>query len=447
MTNNSILIRFNKPIVEQTVRDSGISRIVGFISPLDLLYIVKAVGLDANPRDAKENRIIADIIETLRETPVLYPFKTKGILLAVSKCEALERERFRLIFENQQIEGILDGGHNVYAIIKYLMTELLDLPNLKTKTWADLKLLFEKHYEKLLIKLSETLKEESSLCDFFVPIEMLKPSSNTEEDITSFRDTLIDICAARNNNVQLKDETKDNKEGLYDFLKNEVLDEEISKKIIWRTNGEGDIPSTEIIALSWIVLQDFDPNFLLNKIYSAKGECVQRFGELIKKTDQNGNLLYARRNDESKIIIEDEKLKSALMLIREIPKLFDFIYKEFPASYNRAGGSFGRIKGVKMQKDSRRKFKTKYYGQDCIYKYPEGFMIPVLCSSRALIKKNDKGFYHWKEDPIEFFKKNLDELLKSYKGYMEAANWDPQSIGKTSSCYSNPETIIQLLTR
>ena len=139
-------------------------------------------------------------------------------------------------------------------------------------------------------------------------------------------------------------------------------------------------------------------------------------------------------------------MKSALRLVTQIPSLYDFIYKEFPNSYNRSGGAFGKIKCVKMlNKDQKRGFLTKYCKFPCDYSYPEGFIIPIVCGASALVAKDKNGLFMWKEDPQAFFSKNLDRILKVYKGYMDMANCDPQIIGKNISCYTTIEEIVGFL--
>ncbi len=75
-----------------------------------------AATLEANPRTAKVGQITSDIRESIETTPDLFPFKTKGILVASANCKELERRRYHMTFENPAIEGILDGGHNTLAI-------------------------------------------------------------------------------------------------------------------------------------------------------------------------------------------------------------------------------------------------------------------------------------------------------------------------------------------
>lgn len=435
-----VIVKFNKPIIEQSINNSSnISRISGFMQPEYLLKIVKEVGLEANPRYSHENKITKDIMDTLKNTPDLFPFKSKGILIGTSGCKELERERYELKFSDTKIEGILDGGHNIFAIIKFLFDEYLDGIADKSKKWLDdMDQIFYNNYNSLLEEIIKDKSLESKRVNFLVPVEIIKPKKL--DDINSdFCDILIDICSARNNNAQLKEETKDHKSGIYDFIKNEVLEEDISKKIIWTTNGEGEIPSTEIIALSWIVLKNFDEDidFPLNKIYSSKGECIKKFSELIQKTDSNGVMVYSKKNPKnSKIEISSESLKSALMLLKDIPYIYDYLQKQFPIAYNNNGGSFGRITSVKQQSKSKREFLTKFYQSKCEYNFPEGFLIPVLCGLNSLVNINEKKIYSWKKDPRLFFEQNLSKLLASYKGMMDAFHYDPQAIGKNIATYN-----------
>ena len=81
-----------------------------------MLPLFDAADLEANPRSAKKGAVTEAIIESIRETPDTFPFKTKGVLVGASDYDALDRKRYELRFENPRNEGILDGGHNMLAI-------------------------------------------------------------------------------------------------------------------------------------------------------------------------------------------------------------------------------------------------------------------------------------------------------------------------------------------
>jgi hypothetical protein len=100
MNPNELIIRF-ETVDRQT--EGPVTRLVGFVRARNLLPLLDAADLDANPRTAKIGPITADIIESIEKTPELFPFKTKGILVASANCRELERRRYQMTFENPDI--------------------------------------------------------------------------------------------------------------------------------------------------------------------------------------------------------------------------------------------------------------------------------------------------------------------------------------------------------
>src|SRR5712691_9451405 len=91
------IIRFDQA-AEQA--DGPIKRIVGFVPAKNMLSLFDDATLDANPRSAKANGVVADIIDSVREAPKIFQFKTKGILLGTSDFTELERKRYELRFND-----------------------------------------------------------------------------------------------------------------------------------------------------------------------------------------------------------------------------------------------------------------------------------------------------------------------------------------------------------
>lgn len=444
-----MIVRFVKPVIEQTHENVPIARVCGFMAPEHLLRIVRIAGLEANPRYARQSRITKDIRATIDETPELLSFKSKGILIGCSHCKELDRNRYELSFEDHPAEGVLDGGHNIFALIQHLLCQILDEREVerkkswKTENGDGLENLFFQHYEDILTYIN---KNEDSI-RFFMSVEIIKPKDD-EEDVGTFREHLIDICEARNNNAQLREETLANQEGVYDYLK-QVLPKDIGDQVSWKTNDDKRISSRDITALAWIVLSEFEKpkgfsDLQITKVYNSKAECVHRFAELL--THKSLSRKDAKTN---RVVLTDRSLKSVLGLIKDIPRLYDEIYKAFPYAYNTAGGSFGRI-GCVSQKNgktkSKTRFKTKFYQEEVDYNYPDGFIIPIVCGARALIRRNDRGEYSWATDPVAFFRSHLSELVPLYKGFIETAGWDPQRVGKNSSSYSINYHFVKMYT-
>jgi hypothetical protein len=94
--------------------------------------------------------------------------------------------------------------------------------------------------------------------DFLVPVEILVPA-DVEDDfvLNAFTGSLLEIGAARNNNVQLTLETKANKKGFYDELR-KALPSQIAERVEWKANDCGVVKVRDLVALSWIPLSVVD---------------------------------------------------------------------------------------------------------------------------------------------------------------------------------------------
>ena len=172
MNPNNVVVRFDK-VAEQAT--GPVLRIVGFARARDMLQLFDAADLEANPRSAKSGAVTEDIMESIQETPDIFAFKTKGVLVGASSYERLQRNRYELQFVNPKIEGILDGGHNMLAIGTYiLMNALGDVTIRKrVKRWPDFKDIWEANRAEIENLRKKHDDEEPSKLDFLVPLEIL----------------------------------------------------------------------------------------------------------------------------------------------------------------------------------------------------------------------------------------------------------------------------------
>lgn len=124
--STDIIVRFTDSYVQKL---GDIKKVVGLMSPKSLIQIIDTLDLDANPRNSRLGSVTDAIQASIRADELspaqkLFPFKSKGILLASSSYEPLERGRYRLGFtSHDEVEGILDGGHNTLAIGSYILSE------------------------------------------------------------------------------------------------------------------------------------------------------------------------------------------------------------------------------------------------------------------------------------------------------------------------------------
>lgn len=453
MNNNSIIIRFEQSN-KQTVGE--ITKIVGLVRAKSIIPIIDSLNLEANPRSSATGNVTEAIQETIRRTPLLLPFKTKGILLASSQYEELERDRIMLSPQNTEIEGILDGGHNTLAIGLYILEKAFvqaekSFPRGK-KTWNEFKQLWEDNRELVNDYLEYVRNKELSVSDslnFLVPIELLVPrNANDENCLEAFRNELFDICEARNNNVELQTSAKANQKGYFDTLK--ALMEErnpvLSSKIEWKTNDGGDIKVQDLIALTWIPLNLVEgvtdesgknvEKVSSYKLYSSKGACLKQFERLMSSPDVTMGSTADYRSET-----KNTEVISAFKIAVQLPELYDYIYEQFPDLYNATGGLYGRIIAVKSLNQKRKEFKTPFTDKQIEVLSPEGFIMPLVYGLQALMERVDENgntVIRWKTDvdPMTFLSNNLGKIVTRYKDILPLCDYDPQKVGKASASYT-----------
>jgi hypothetical protein len=440
MNPDRILVRFDQGQVAEQV-EGPVRRIVGFVKARNMLTLFDAADLEANPRSAKAGPVTDAIIESIVETPETFPFKTKGVLVGASNYEKLERNRYELKFENLRIEGILDGGHNMLAIGTQILRLATGNVKLRLARWTDFKAAWERNRD-LVAALRESTSEDvgDGPLDFLVPLEILVPSDlNDPSVMNEFTSSLLDICAARNNNVELKLETKANQKGFYEEFQR-FLPPAIAGRVEWKTNDGGDIKVRDLIALAWVPLslvdlpEDEDGRQIEapvpQNIYRNKGECVKLFDRLMSSP-----AVSKQTGGEYRHELHNTQVGSALEIAAQLPKLYDRIYRMFPDAYNDGTGRFGGLTVVKQAKDMRSKPTTHFTDEPVNYSYPDGLIMPLVYGLKKLIERAPDGKLRWSIDPEDFLDEYLQSIVKKYRVIMDAFRADPQKIGKNEGSY------------
>ena len=427
-----LIIRLNDSNSLQTSKEGvKINKIVSSISPLNFIKLLNQADNKVNPRIAKINRITKSIHETLETSPELLWLKSKGILVATESCKSLDRNRVEITLNNTEYEGIMDGGHNTFAIAVFLVEKLFDV---NIKTWDECKEFWQEHFNEIINRFQEREEE----FQFSIPIEIISPNDEADS-IAQYYDYISEICSARNNNIQLSETAKGNQVGYYDHLK-DLLDKDF--EIIWKTGDQGKIKSEDVISLASLSLIFLKNNSLLpenlkglNKIsiYSQKSRCVDFFNTLMA----DGDISELK---DGKYIITNSYVKSALALTKDILIFFDKMYIEFPNLYHDAiPGKFGRISSV-IKKDSKVPFHTTETMSS--YQYSHGFFYPLIAGLTSLMEIDEKkGLVKWKVNPSKLDLNHLD--LTQYVNIIKLVNFDPQKIGKGEVFYKEAEATFQ----
>lgn len=446
--NSSVIIKFDFS-TEQTV--GQISKIVGFTQAKYLIPVIDILDLKANPRSSKTGPVTTAIQESIENDPALFPFKTKGILLASSQYERLERGRIKITPENFDIEGILDGGHNTLAIGLYILKKAMEhaaKPFPKgEKNWDMFKELWDKN-RKVVDAYLEHIRKDPDVgnVNFYVPVELLLPRDADDiACVESFKNDLLEICEARNNNAELHTSAKANQKGYFDDLKNLMAarNSALSDRIEWKTNDGGDIKAQDIIALTWIPLALISPvkdengrtiePVAANKIYSAKGSCLKQFDKLMASPD-----VTIKSGSDYRRELKNVEVSSAFKIAVELPELYDYIYENFPSLYNAADGKYGRITAVKKLNDTRKEKKAPFSGFPIETLSPEGYVIPLVYGLQALMVNkvvNGRNEITWSQSPMAFLRNNLEKIVKYYSGIISICDYDPQKVGKNAQSY------------
>jgi len=435
MKNQKVIIRFD----EVCPRDKyELRRIEGTATVDSMMRLIDVADLKANPREAKVGEVTDEIKDSLKDTPKLFHFKSKGVLLAAGNCRPRERSRYELTFDDEDIEGVLDGGHNLLGIALHILTEALGPDDQKLfrtiKRWEHLTPVWKGNRDKI-----EAVRHR---LDFLTPLEVIYPQEGASGR-DNFEDAVLDVARARNNNAELTEETKANKSGFYDAIK-ESIDPRLVNEIEWKTNDGGRIKVRDLVALSWIALskieEDFPgkSDFIPVSMYRNKGACVSAYNKMMsseKVTDKSKGDIRT---------LAHEGITSAIGMLKDIPRLFDLIYAEFPEAYNQASPGFGRVSSVYIWDPTKAKLRdpkylshptfTKFYRQEFKYDFPDGFIMPLVWALSELMEYRE-GKVLWRTDPDRFIRRNLAKTLKVYHGMIQMASYDPQKVGKTGACY------------
>lgn len=439
MNPEKILVRYDQ-MSEQV--EGPVKRIVGFVKAKNMLPLFDAADLEANPRSAKAGSVTEAIIDSITETPKTFPFKTKGVLVGASDYDALDRKRYELRFENPRVEGILDGGHNMLAIGTYILDQATDDPKLikSLRTWPAFKEAWQEHRQEIaaLRRSGGDDEGEAGPLDFLIPLEIIVPSDLDDQDVVEdFKTQLLDICAARNNNVELRLETKANQKGYYGTLR-QALPRAIADKIEWKTNDGGTVKVRDLIALAWIplsVLQLPEPlrhiHMVPQNIYRNKGECVKLFDELMSHES-----VSRPTGGEYTHELHNVSVASALKIAAQLPALYDKIYVDFPGAYNgEREGRFGGLSVVKLANKMRSVPETHFTAEPVEYAYPDGLIMPLVYGLKALMEVGVNGEVQWREDPVEFLSAHLEAIVRKYRVILDAFRADPQKVGKNEGSY------------
>lgn len=341
-----------------------------------------AFPLSPDPRVPKKSPVTRVIVDSLKKWDGKFHLKNRGITISAAECEYDNTsKRMKLVIPDEEQYGILDGGHTTFSIESVLGG---DLP------------------------------ESEDVADQFVRLEIL----------IGCEDVLGEIAQARNTSMQVKLFSLKNKEGNFEWLKSAVSP--FADRIRWSENDPEEFPVLELIQiLTAVNLDQFGANNHPIEAYNNAGKCL---GYIISERD---NYSY-------------KKLANVAL---DVWKLYDTIRYKWWDLYNKPHpttgkhGRAGRLKEVHSRK--RGKASLMRYVTLDVQGIPEagdkhvekGLAIPVLAAFRCLLQENQSGNYEWKQDPIKFFERHGQLMVRLIMDASDSRDNNPHKVGRDATVY------------
>lgn len=337
---------------------------------IDINDLPDDMNFKTNPRyQNMKTKVVKKIKESLETDDKSFHLKNRGILLSAKsvKYDSVNNE-VKILFEDENVHGNVDGGHTYHAI--------LDVRN----------------------KIAHT---------HFVKLEIM----------TGIEDIFEDVAAARNTSVQVQDKAIAELKKQFDFIKNMIKDEPFADKIGYKDNDDKDIEVLYIISILFMFNIDRFKNDTMVPVNacSSTQNCMKDFLESCSKYKDNlkENPYYRMKN-----------------IVVDIFKLHDKIQEEmckYYQEYYGKGAKYGAVKGVQVLE----KGKTTFYENEMNYFTPKGFIFPILGSLRALVEEYD-GIYRWKENPYDVLERLGGSLVGETIDRCRSLGNNPASVGKDS---------------
>ena len=153
MSENTIIVRLRNQqevVGHSDPKGFQFQRVSGYIGVSDFIQLFEKALNGVNPRNATRNRVVKDILETLEYSPELFWIMSKGIMVSTFCCKKLERNRYRITLKNEDLEGIMDGGHTAFAVANYIVSKIYgEKVGKSIKEWSKCKSFWSDNFDEI----------------------------------------------------------------------------------------------------------------------------------------------------------------------------------------------------------------------------------------------------------------------------------------------------------
>ncbi len=308
--------------------------------------------LEVNAREStNKGRVPKAIRQTLTGNSDWFAEYNRGLTIVASKVAWDSKTNLlTLVFNDKEIDGILDGGHTLNAILEQLE--------------------------------SQREQEENGS----------GPYLNLEIFTGLQSEVIPNVVEARNTSRQVASKSLLNLDGRFEELKS-AIGPDFTKLISWKENEDGELDVREFIGiLTALDAESFTGNSHPVVAYSGKEACLKRF---------------STKENEPKFLKLQKVARDAL-------KVWDLIQYHLPNQYNQKGpstgtgyGRFGGLAGVKTLPAKKKKL-LPFINEYVEFEMPTGYIYPILAAFRAMLDE-EEGYWVWGKglDPIKMIQEGF----------------------------------------
>lgn len=346
--------------------------------------------LDVNPREQKLNTDVSrEIRNSLLSEDKTFHLLNRGILISAEDITYDNTSKnVELVLSDNQIHGIIDGGHTFKIIIS---------------------------------------EQDSIMAEKYVSVEVITNVTHIEM-----------LAEARNTSVAVDDKSIEELKGSFDSIKDIIEHQKIGKdkyfnRIAFKQNeywGEKNIIDVrEIIAImNMFNPYLYNPNEAMHPIqsYTGKEVSLKKFLKLSPVGEKN-------KNKDGNIEFRNQVVNNMRNIIPDIFLLWDTIEKEFPQVSKDLKRKYGSKKYSNYGNDKVKKVSL-FSNEELDYTIPKGVMYPCVGAFRALVKQDEKtGICSWTIDPFKVWKEKKESIVTIILDNSKTVAGDsPDQIGKSS---------------
>lgn len=334
-------------------------------------------------KDALRGTVVKGIMDTLFENPADMAIKNQGIYLLVEEVktykEAGAQEVIEITLSDQNVHGIVNGGHTYAAI--------MDANDTKDVTKLE------------------------SLEQAFVRLHIM---SGVEKE------KVVEIAEGLNRSKQVDDPSLAELSGQFEQIKKVMSGKTGEEEISYHQGDSGDFYITHVLSLMEMFnLDRFPESKYPTSLYNSQQYGLKYFLEDSKKTPLVVDMLTSNLPDILELHDEIKKVTP------DAAKRNGFTYSSMKIGSARAGSA--KNKGVRLH----------FIGEDADYRVPNGWAYPIISSFRANVNwDSERGVFEWKVPIAKLLPTVIDELVRICVNSNKEVG-APDKVGKQSSVYDS----------